>query len=177
MIQEGRDKTFLMTFFKLYDTRVKHNTLNQTFMRTHIRKGGLLILVPFLFLSAMACSSSDTENPLDSDLIENPDPDPDSNPDPNPDPDPSDTQKDIPQVDDKVTQFMERYQVPGAALAVSVNERMVYSKGYGLANVGNSTAVKADDRFRIASITKVFTATAILRLVEEGLLSLDDRVV
>lgn len=149
---------------------MKQYTLNQTSMRTHMQKGSRYLLALFLFLSVMACSSSDTENPIDPDPIQNPDPDP------NPNPNPSTTQEDIPHVDDAVTEFMELYQIPGAALAVSVDEKMVYSKGYGLANVENSVAVEAEDQFRIASISKVFTATAILRLVDDGLLSLDEPV-
>lgn len=141
-------------------------------MRARMQKRSGYVLALFLFLLVMACSSSDTENPLDPDPIQNPDPDPDPNPNPNP----STTQEDIPQVDDAVSEFMELYQVPGAALAVSVDEKMVYSKGYGLASVENSVAVEADNQFRIASISKVFTATAILRLADDGLLSLDEPV-
>ncbi len=143
-------------------------------MRTLIKMGSAQLLLVFLLGSIMACSSSDSETPPEPDSSKNPTTNP--SPNPNPSPNTSNTQDDIPQVDDEVTRFMELYQVPGAALAVSVDEKMVYSKGYGLANVENSIAVEADDLFRIASTSKVFTATAILKLVDEGLVSLDEPV-
>ena len=65
---------------------------------------------------------------------------------------------------------MQTYNAPGAALAVSVNGRMVYSKGYGLADVAANSAVDPDNQFRVASISKVFTSTAIMKLVDDGLL-------
>ena len=60
------------------------------------------------------------------------------------------SQSDINTVDTAVADFMAKYSVPGAALAVSVNEKMVYSKGYGVSNVENNTPTKADALFRIA---------------------------
>jgi CubicO group peptidase (beta-lactamase class C family) len=62
--------------------------------------------------------------------------------------------------------LMERYQLPGGAVAVSHNGKLVFSQGYG---------VPADALFRIASISKPFTAVAILKLVEQGKLRLDDK--
>ncbi|WP_419213984.1 serine hydrolase domain-containing protein [Maribacter sp. X9] len=143
-------------------------------MRACIKKGSGYLLIIFLLIGAVACSSGDTEISVDPSPPENPDSNP--NPTPNPDPNVSKTQDDIPEVDDNVTDFMQLYQVPGASLAVSVNEKMVYSKGYGKANVENSVNVEADDLFRIASISKVFTATAILKLIDDGLLNLNEPV-
>ncbi|WP_318309218.1 serine hydrolase domain-containing protein [Flagellimonas crocea] len=139
-------------------------------MRTRIKKGSTYLLLVFLLVGAIACSSSDSETPVDPNPIGNPDPTPD------PDPNTPETQEDISEVDDNVTDFMQLYEVPGASLAVSVNEKMVYSKGYGKANVENDIDVSPNHLFRIASISKVFTATAILSLVDDGQLSLDDHV-
>jgi len=94
----------------------------------------------------------------------------------NPGPPPPLQQVDIAQVDNAVGAFLSTNQVPGASLSVSVNGKMVYSKGYGLANTATSEAVEPKDIFRVASISKVFTATAILKLMEEGRLSLSDKV-
>lgn len=129
---------------------------------------------PICFLAlllVLACSSNDGESPIE--------PEPNGNPNPseNPEPEPEPTEQEaIASVDGAIADFMEQYGVPGAALAVSVDEKMVYAKGYGLSNVDAGTAVAPNDRFRIASISKVFTATAILSLVDAGELSLEDPV-
>ena len=66
--------------------------------------------------------------------------------------------------------------MPGAAIAIARNGKLVLAKGYGLANVENDEPVAPDSLFRIASISKPFTAVAVLQLMEGGLLDLDDRV-
>ena len=63
--------------------------------------------------------------------------------------------------------------VPGAAVLVLRNGRPVVARAYGLADLENGVPVEPATNFRLASITKQFTATAILRLVESGRLSLD----
>jgi D-alanyl-D-alanine carboxypeptidase len=92
-----------------------------------------------------------------------------------PDPDPF-KQNDVAALDSKVTAFMSTYNVPGASLAVSKNGKLVYIKGYGKANTATGEAVKPTHRFRLASVSKTFTGVAILKLVQEGRLSLDAKV-
>lgn len=65
---------------------------------------------------------------------------------------------------------------PGAAVFVSIEGEPVCQKYFGMANIDTSVKISADTTFRIGSITKQFTATAILRLKERGLLELDDTV-
>jgi len=89
---------------------------------------------------------------------------------------PLNAQLDIDQVDSSVESFLQTYNAPGAALAVSVNGKMVYSKGYGLADVDTNSSTEADDHFRIASISKVFTAAAIMRLVDDNLITVEHKV-
>jgi N-acyl-D-amino-acid deacylase len=67
-------------------------------------------------------------------------------------------------------------QVPGAALAVSHNGKVVYSRGFGYADKARKVPVQPNARFRIASVTKPLTAVAILQLVEHGKLKLDSKV-
>lgn len=66
-------------------------------------------------------------------------------------------------------------KIPGGALAVVKDRRLVYARGYGWADRDAKIPVKADSLFRIASITKPFTVVAVLKLVEEGKLRLSDR--
>lgn len=86
------------------------------------------------------------------------------------------TQVDIAKVDQQVEAFISRFSVPGASLAVSKNGKLVYRKGYGLADKESGEKVTADHRFRLASVSKTYTAAAILKLVEAGKLSLTDKV-
>jgi CubicO group peptidase (beta-lactamase class C family) len=65
---------------------------------------------------------------------------------------------------------------PGAAVLVARNEKVLFEKGYGLANVSAGIANTPQTKFRIGSITKQFTASAILKLQEKGRLSVEDRL-
>lgn len=76
--------------------------------------------------------------------------------------------------DDLMLSFMKEHDVPGAVLTVARNGRIVYSRGFGYANVEKHEPMKPAALFRICSITKPFTATAILQLQERGKLRLDD---
>jgi CubicO group peptidase (beta-lactamase class C family) len=65
--------------------------------------------------------------------------------------------------------------VPGIAIAVAHRGRVVLSRAYGLADVERGAALTTDHVFRVASHSKMFTATAVMQLVEQGRLSLDER--
>jgi CubicO group peptidase (beta-lactamase class C family) len=67
-------------------------------------------------------------------------------------------------------------RVPGAAVLVSKNGEILYSKGYGLADIGYGIPVSTVTKFRIGSITKQFIAAAILKLQEEGKISVQDKL-
>lgn len=78
--------------------------------------------------------------------------------------------------DELMTSFIAEHKVPGAALAVSRQQRLLYARGFGYANVEQKTPVDPDMLFRIASVSKPLTAVAIMQLVEQGKIGLDDRV-
>ncbi|BCS34811.1 serine hydrolase [Luteitalea sp. TBR-22] len=67
--------------------------------------------------------------------------------------------------------------LPGVAVGVVHDQQLVWSKGYGFANVEKQVPMTIDTRFRIASNSKLFAAIAILQLREAGKLRLDDPVV
>ena len=77
--------------------------------------------------------------------------------------------------DREVLAFMEARKVPGGALAVVKNRRLVYAQGYGLANREKKIPTRPETLFRIASVSKPITAVAVMKLVEEKRLSLDTR--
>jgi N-acyl-D-amino-acid deacylase len=79
-------------------------------------------------------------------------------------------------VDLAMLEIMDRHGIPGAALAVAKDGRLLLAKGYGWANVAGRTPVEPDTLFGLTSLSKPLTAVAVLKLVEQGKLGLDDRV-
>jgi CubicO group peptidase (beta-lactamase class C family) len=81
-------------------------------------------------------------------------------------------------VNHQIDTLMERYDgpVPGAALLVLRDGKALVARGYGYADLERREPVTARTNFRLASVTKQFTAAAILLLAEDGQLALDDRV-
>jgi CubicO group peptidase (beta-lactamase class C family) len=65
---------------------------------------------------------------------------------------------------------------PGAAVLVAQNGKVLFEKGYGLADVAHSAGFTPDTKSRIGSITKQFTASAILKLQEQGKLNVQDKL-
>jgi D-alanyl-D-alanine carboxypeptidase len=84
------------------------------------------------------------------------------------------------QTADKVDEFinaeMQKLHVPGVAVAVIKDGKVIKSKGYGLANVETNTPVTTETVFKIGSISKPIIAMGIMLLVEEGKISLDDKI-
>jgi N-acyl-D-amino-acid deacylase len=78
-------------------------------------------------------------------------------------------------LDGTITRIMDDYRVPGGAFAMAKGGRLIHARGYGLACTDSGKAVRPDSLFRIASVSKPVTAVAMLKLVEEGQLTLDDR--
>jgi len=78
--------------------------------------------------------------------------------------------------DREIEQFMQARKVPGGALAVVKDRRLVYARGYGLADREQRERVRPTSLFRIASISKPITSAAVLKLVEHGKLDLDAHV-
>ena len=81
---------------------------------------------------------------------------------------------DLVSFDEMMLKFLEDHQVPGASLAVAKDGKLVYARGFGHADQQLGLPVTPSMRFRIASISKPITAAAILRLIEMGLLKLED---
>lgn len=65
---------------------------------------------------------------------------------------------------------------PGAAVLILQGDDVIFDKGYGIADIDTKAKIDGNTFFNIASVSKQFTATAILQLVERGDLSLDDPV-
>jgi N-acyl-D-amino-acid deacylase len=78
--------------------------------------------------------------------------------------------------DTLMADFLHKHKVPGAALAITKDGRLVYARGFGYADVEKKEPVEPGSLFRIASVTKPFTVAAVLQLVEHGTLNMDDKV-
>ena len=75
--------------------------------------------------------------------------------------------------DREITALMATHRIPGAAVSVVRSGRLVLARGYGYSDVEAERRAQPTDLFRIASVTKPITATAILTLVQAGRLALD----
>ena len=75
-----------------------------------------------------------------------------------------------------VADAMKAFDVPGAAVAVVKDDKVVYLKGFGVRKTGEKELVTEDTVFAIASCSKAFTATAIAMLVADGKMNWDDPV-
>src|SRR5450631_3596045 len=75
-----------------------------------------------------------------------------------------------------VTAALERQHLPGISVVAARDGKVVFARGYGYRNVGEKLPADPDTIYSIASISKQFTAAAIMQLAERGLLRLDDPV-
>src|SRR5437763_8260652 len=80
------------------------------------------------------------------------------------------------EVEDYAARQWRALHIPGLSLAVVRDGRIIKAQGYGLDNVEWRTPATKETVYEIGSMTKQFTATAIMLLVEEGKVSLDDRL-
>ena len=76
-----------------------------------------------------------------------------------------------------VEQMMALTRIPGMAVGVVADGVTVYARGFGVASLEDRRPVTAETLFHMASVTKPFVATAVMQLVEEGIVALDDPVV
>ena len=128
-------------------------------------KQSLLLLLPFLGLSAVSCTSAIPQNKTEASRIE--------------------------RVENgllpgtvikgqnasmKLADRMVFYKVPGVSIAVINNGKLEWAKGYGVVEAGSTQTVTVETLFQAASISKPVSAMAALALVEQGKLSLDENV-
>jgi CubicO group peptidase (beta-lactamase class C family) len=80
-------------------------------------------------------------------------------------------------IDRTVAAAMRAFQVPGVAVGIVKDGKLIFSKGYGVREVGKPGRIDADTLFHIGSNTKAFTAAALAILVDEGKIHWDDKVI
>lgn len=79
-------------------------------------------------------------------------------------------------IDSAVIEGMKRLGIPGAQVAITRDDRLVFSRAYGWADTAAKRPVALNTMFRVGSTSKPLTAVAIMKLVQDGRLSLDDKV-
>jgi CubicO group peptidase (beta-lactamase class C family) len=79
-------------------------------------------------------------------------------------------------IDNEIKNFVDKYELKGVSVSIIRDEKLVFSKGYGFANFEDSIVVSPGHLFRLASVSKLITAVAIMKLVEQKKLRLDSRV-
>jgi len=90
--------------------------------------------------------------------------------------DPPVVQNDIAALDTKITDWMTASNMPGMSVAISKNGKLVYSKAYGKSDKEANTDATVNSRFRMASVSKLITSVAVLKLVESGSISMNQKV-
>lgn len=78
--------------------------------------------------------------------------------------------------DTQVNKFLDRWDIKGASVAVMKDNRLIYSKGYGTVNAKTQEAVDTHHLFRIASASKLVTAITIMKMVDDGIIDLEEKV-
>ena len=79
-------------------------------------------------------------------------------------------------LDKKVRYYMRKWQLKGVSLAITRNDSLLYAKGYGWADEENGIPMAPGHIMRMASVSKLLTATGIMVLQDRGLLSIKDTV-
>ncbi|NJK98899.1 MAG: serine hydrolase [Bacteroidales bacterium] len=77
---------------------------------------------------------------------------------------------------DSIFSEWNKPSVPGCALGIIRDGKLIYAKGYGLANLEKNIPISTNSVFEIASTSKQFTATCIVLLAEQGKLNLDNKL-
>src|ERR1700720_1802749 len=91
-------------------------------------------------------------------------------------PSPDLTPEQVESIDRFIGAEMGRERIPGLALGIYSHGQILLTKGYGLANVELNVEVKPETVFQSGSVGKQFVSAAIMMLVEEGQIGLDDSI-
>jgi CubicO group peptidase (beta-lactamase class C family) len=82
----------------------------------------------------------------------------------------------VEQLDAKIADFLVNRDINGASVAIAKEGKLIYAKGFGYANYETNETVEPKHLFRIASVSKLITAAAVMKLHEDSVLSIHDHV-
>src|SRR6478609_9435414 len=83
------------------------------------------------------------------------------------------TNRQISSIDSAINDMMTRTFAPGVSVSVANGKEIIWSKGYGKADLENDTPARPNTIYRLASVSKPITAVAVMQLVEQGKIDLD----
>lgn len=78
--------------------------------------------------------------------------------------------------DNEAIEFMDNFDIPGMTMAIARNGKLVYMRAFGNANIAGTEPTQPYHLFRIASVSKPITSIAIMKLMEEGEINMNDKV-
>ena len=79
-------------------------------------------------------------------------------------------------MDREIERFMQKWNIKGMSFAITRHDSLLYAKGYGYADVEIDRKLEATDIMRIASASKLVTAIGVMKLVEQGKLTLNSKI-
>ncbi|MFP4000912.1 MAG: serine hydrolase [Thermoplasmata archaeon] len=79
-------------------------------------------------------------------------------------------------IEDFVTEWMSDNSVPGMSISIVKGDKKIYSRGFGARDLKDNIPATPDTLYGMASVTKSFTALSILKLVQRGVIELDDKI-
>ena len=85
-------------------------------------------------------------------------------------------EKEIKEFEEKLKELKKKYIIPGLSVAIALENEIIYSNGYGYADIENKVKATPTTPYRIASLTKPIASTIILQLVEKGQMDLDKSI-
>jgi|SRR5215475_4675245 len=88
----------------------------------------------------------------------------------------SQTQIDFSKLEESIMAELKETNTPGAAVGIVKGDKLIFAKGFGVSNIETGAPVTPEMLFRVGSITKMFTAAALVTLVEKGKLKLDEPI-
>jgi D-alanyl-D-alanine carboxypeptidase len=79
-------------------------------------------------------------------------------------------------IDQNVATFMKQYNIPGLSIAITLDEKLVYVKSYGLADVEDNQPATTQNLYRVSALSKQITSAAIMKLMDQGKINMSDKV-
>ncbi len=80
-------------------------------------------------------------------------------------------------IDSYIHQVMDKFDIPGMTIAITQEGKTIYTGAFGVRNLNTQEPMKPEYPFHMASVSKPFAATAIMQLVEQGRMKLDEKVI
>src|SRR5437762_11969880 len=81
------------------------------------------------------------------------------------------------ELEPKIKEEVQQGRLPGFAIGVIKNGKLIYARGFGVAKLGGTAPITSKSLFHMASVTKTFVATSVMQLVEKGKIDLDAPVI